>query len=173
MVLRRASAQPADAEFEAFFDATWKRVVQMIRRMGLNSQDAEDVALDAMAIVYDRWDRVGPLPYREGWMLKVAAHRALRQLKKANRRAPSGESLPVTPEEDVVTRISVRDGIARLPRRQRDVIALRYLADMPEDQVAEALGLNPGTVKQHASRGRAALRVALGGESTWSEWHAR
>jgi DNA-directed RNA polymerase specialized sigma24 family protein len=52
-----------------------------------------------------------------------------------------------------------------LSRRQREVVALRYLADLPETDVARALGCSVGTVKQHASRGLAALRAALGPRS--------
>jgi len=48
-----------------------------------------------------------------------------------------------------------------LPTRQREVLALRYLADLPEADVAAALGCTVGTVKQHASRGLTALRAAL------------
>ena len=123
----RALGQRGEADFEAFFDATWTRAVRMVSRMGLSRQDAEDVALDAMAVVYDRWARVRGLPYREGWLLKVAANRALRLLKKINRSVPSAQRLPAPSFDEVATRISVRDGIARLPRRQREVIALRYL----------------------------------------------
>lgn len=144
-----------------FFDATWARAFRMVRRMGLNAPDAEDVVLDSMAVAYDRWARVRSLPYLEGWLLKVAANKALRQLKKATREPLSGRGVPIPSEDEITTRISVREGIAGLPRRQREVIALRYLADMPEIQVAAVLGLNPGTVKQHAARGRAALRDAL------------
>ena len=165
-------SQRGDADFEAFFDATWTRAVAMASRMGLSRQDAEDVVLDAMAVVYDRWGRVRGLPYREGWLLKVAANRALRQLKKTNRRIPAGQSRPVVTDDEIATRVSVRDGIARLPRRQQEVIALRYLADMPEAQVAEVLGLDTGTVKQHASRGRASLRLDLGDHQTWGGGHA-
>lgn len=168
----RTAESGADGDFEAFFDATWTRAVRMVSRMGLNRQDAEDVVLDALAVVYDRWGRVRDLPYRESWMLKVAANRALRQLSRAKRRGSSFVEDAPAPDDEVATRISVRSAIAGLPRRQREVIALRYLADMPEDEVAQALGLNPGTVKQHASRGRAALRVALADEKTWSEGYA-
>lgn len=157
-------SQRGDADFEAFFDATWTRAIGMASRMGLGRQDAEDVVLDAMAVAYDRWVRVRGLPYREGWLLKVAANRALRQLKKTNRRTPSAQSVPVLMDDEVATRINVRDGIARLPRRQQEVVALRYLADLPEDQVAKVLGLNVGTVKQHASRARAALRNNIDSE---------
>lgn len=169
----RASGHRDDRDFEAFFDSTWTRAVALVSRMGLNRQDAEDVVLDAMAVAYDRWGKVRDLPYREGWLLKVTTNRALRQLKKANRRGHSIPGLAVSSEEETAIRISVRDGIAGLPRRQREVIALRYLADMPEDEVAAVLGLNAGTVKQHASRGRAALRISLGDDKTRSDGHAR
>jgi RNA polymerase sigma factor (sigma-70 family) len=48
-----------------------------------------------------------------------------------------------------------------LPRRQREVVALRYLADRPEAEVADLLGCSAGAVKQHAHRGLAALRARL------------
>jgi RNA polymerase sigma-70 factor (sigma-E family) len=48
-----------------------------------------------------------------------------------------------------------------LQRRQREVLVLRYFADMTEAQVAEALGLSLGSVKAYGSRGIAALRVAM------------
>jgi RNA polymerase sigma factor (sigma-70 family) len=172
-VAGRAAESEGDGDFEALFDATWARALRMVSRMGLNREDAEDVVLETLAIVYDRWGRVRDLPYRESWMLKVAANRALRQLRRAKRRGGTSDDDGRAPEEEIATRITVRSAIAGLPRRQREVIALRYLADMPEDEVAQVLGLNPGTVKQHASRGRAALRVALADEKTWSERYAR
>jgi RNA polymerase sigma-70 factor (sigma-E family) len=48
-----------------------------------------------------------------------------------------------------------------LQRRQREVLVLRYFADMTETQVAETLGISLGSVKAYGSRGIAALRVAM------------
>jgi RNA polymerase sigma factor (sigma-70 family) len=48
-----------------------------------------------------------------------------------------------------------------LPHRQREVLVLRYYADMSEAQIAEAMGISPGAVKSHASRGIAALRQTM------------
>ncbi|MEU8570715.1 SigE family RNA polymerase sigma factor [Streptomyces pathocidini] len=48
-----------------------------------------------------------------------------------------------------------------LQRRQREVLVLRYFADMTEAQVADALGISLGSVKAYGSRGIAALRVAM------------
>ncbi|WP_391858270.1 SigE family RNA polymerase sigma factor [Streptomyces silvisoli] len=48
-----------------------------------------------------------------------------------------------------------------LQRRQREVLVLRYFADMTEAQVAETLGISVGSVKAYGSRGIAALRIAM------------
>jgi RNA polymerase sigma-70 factor (sigma-E family) len=48
-----------------------------------------------------------------------------------------------------------------LQRRQREVLVLRYFADMSEAEVASALGISAGSVKAYGSRGIAALRVAM------------
>ena len=53
------------------------------------------------------------------------------------------------------------DALARLPRRQREVLALRYYLDLSEREIAETLGISPGAVKSHASRGADALRRSL------------
>ena len=53
------------------------------------------------------------------------------------------------------------EALAELPRRQREVIALRYYVDLSEAEIAETLGISRGAVKSHASRGAAALRASL------------
>jgi RNA polymerase sigma factor (sigma-70 family) len=55
----------------------------------------------------------------------------------------------------------VLDALQRLPRRQREVLALRYYLDLSEAEIADALGISRGAVKSHASRGAAALRPIL------------
>lgn len=57
----------------------------------------------------------------------------------------------------------VADLIARLPRRQREVIVLRYWLDLSELEIAEMLHVSPGTVKAAASRARQKIRSALEG----------
>jgi RNA polymerase sigma factor (sigma-70 family) len=48
-----------------------------------------------------------------------------------------------------------------LPERQRECLVLRYYADLSEAEIAAAMGISPGAVKSHASRGMTALRSAL------------
>jgi RNA polymerase sigma factor (sigma-70 family) len=157
----RTASSRQDSEFEEFFSATWERAVALGVRMGLSRPESEDVALDALAVAYDRWPRVRDLPWRDGWVLKVAGNGALRQLKRNSRRAQFASSPVRLLDEEVTDRMALRSGLAGLSRRQREVITLRYLADMPEAEVAEVLGLEVGTVKQHASRARAVLKGAL------------
>jgi RNA polymerase sigma factor (sigma-70 family) len=66
------------------------------------------------------------------------------------------------PADAAVTRLALAQALRRLPRRQRDVVVLRYLADLSEADVAESLGVSAGSVKQHAHRAVNALRRALG-----------
>lgn len=55
----------------------------------------------------------------------------------------------------------VVDALRRLPTRQREVLVLRYYADLSEAEIAETLGISTGTVKTHAHRGLAALEPHL------------
>jgi RNA polymerase sigma factor (sigma-70 family) len=56
----------------------------------------------------------------------------------------------------------VWEAVSRLTERERALIALRYVADLPQDEIAEALGVPVGTVASGLSRARRRLGVALG-----------
>ncbi len=62
---------------------------------------------------------------------------------------------------DLLERDDLIKAMRGLQRRQREVLVLRYFADMTEAQVAETLGVSLGSVKAYGSRGIAALRVAM------------
>ncbi|WP_443074720.1 SigE family RNA polymerase sigma factor [Streptomyces sp. NBC_01431] len=62
---------------------------------------------------------------------------------------------------DQLERDALIKAMRGLQRRQREVLGLRYFADMTEAQVAETLGISVGSVKAYGSRGIAALRVAM------------
>ena len=60
---------------------------------------------------------------------------------------------------------AVTSALRLLPQRQREVLVLRYYADLSESDIADAIGISRGAVKSHASRGMAALRTTLEGTS--------
>ena len=58
-------------------------------------------------------------------------------------------------------RAEIMTRLRALPHRQREVLVLRYYADLSEAQIAEAMGISTGAVKSHASRAIAALRKTM------------
>jgi len=63
--------------------------------------------------------------------------------------------------DDVDLRLDLQAAVRALPRRQRQVVALRFLADFSEAATAAALAIDIGTVKSHASRGLSRLRTTV------------
>jgi RNA polymerase sigma factor (sigma-70 family) len=65
-------------------------------------------------------------------------------------------------EDDAELRILLVDALRTLPRRQREVVALRFLHGFSEVDVAQVLRVSPGTVKKTTHRAMEALRQKLG-----------
>jgi RNA polymerase sigma factor (sigma-70 family) len=130
-------------------------------RMLGSRADAEDVAQETVARACARWAKVRDYPH--AWVARVSGNMAIdviRRRRRERRRvvAPSD----VERGDDLIgERLDLVAALERLPRRQRDVVVLRYLADLGEAEVAEQLGCSVGSVKQHATRGLARLRTRL------------
>lgn len=71
----------------------------------------------------------------------------------------SAETAALRREKDT----TMLDAVHRLPQRQREVVVLRYYADLSEQQIADALDISTGSVKAHAHRALTTLREILGG----------
>ncbi|MBO2450073.1 sigma-70 family RNA polymerase sigma factor [Actinomadura barringtoniae] len=94
------------------------------------------------------------------------ARNRVRHLRIARRRHQQvgREEDIASAELAVVHKESVRELLAaldELPRRQREVLVLRYWLDLTERETAETLGVAPGTVKAHTARAMAALNAKL------------
>jgi len=88
-----------------------------------------------------------------------------RHLRVARQRTPSGPD-EASSEHAVMIREDRREllaALAALPARRREAIVLRYWLDLPEREIAAAMGVSTGTVKSHVSRGLDALGEALEG----------
>jgi RNA polymerase sigma-70 factor (sigma-E family) len=153
---------PPDDGFEAAFDALFAAARRMAVRLVGDGAEADDVAAEALARAFARWPKIRDLDYRDAWVMRVTANVALDGLRRSRRAIPASIGTDIDPAEAAVTRLALAQALRRLPRRQRDVVVLRYLADLSEADVAESLGVSAGSVKQHAHRAVAALRRALG-----------
>jgi DNA-directed RNA polymerase specialized sigma24 family protein len=68
-------------------------------------------------------------------------------------------------DEAATTHVALVAALRALPKRQREAIVLRYLADLSEAQVSAALGVSAGSVKTHLHRGMARLAERLGNDN--------
>ena len=75
--------------------------------------------------------------------------------------AQATSSQPGRSPESVATEVTVRDELARLPRRQREAVVLRYYAGMTDAEIADALGVSVGSVKTHLHRAMATLEQRM------------
>jgi RNA polymerase sigma factor (sigma-70 family) len=149
-----------DGSFEAAFDELFPRAVRLANRLLGDRAAAEDVAAEALARAYARWSKVGGLPYRDGWVLKVATNLAIDRLR---RRPPDLTPPPAEVFEDAVhVRLALNAALLTLAPRQRQAVALRYLGGLSDKEVALALGISLGSVKTHIHRGLNGLRTRLG-----------
>jgi RNA polymerase sigma factor (sigma-70 family) len=146
-------------EFAAEFDRLFDRAYAVARRLIGDPTAAEDVAAEALTRTYVHWTRVRGFEYRDAWVARVATNLAI---KASRRRAPAGESITADTADATTLRLALVDALARLPRRQREAVALRYLADFTIDDVALTLGVSAGTVKQSVHRALRTLRNQLG-----------
>jgi RNA polymerase sigma-70 factor (sigma-E family) len=132
-----------------------------------DQETAEDVVQDAFAAVYRRWsklaDRGQVLPY-----LRTAVVNGCRMVLR--RRAIIGRfrgrpEVPFWSAEAAVllgeTRREVFLAVRALPRRQREVLVLRFYLELSEAEIAQVMGVNRGTVKSTASRALKVLAVKL------------
>ena len=88
---------------------------------------------------------------------RIRARRHLQLVQDNEAAPPADEGLLLSDEYE-----NVRRALATLPDRQREVLTLRYLLDLPDPEIAAATGLSLGGVRSSSSRGLAALRDAMG-----------
>jgi RNA polymerase sigma factor (sigma-70 family) len=151
---------PRGVDFDQFFRAMFARTVAAAYRVTSDRAAAEDAALEALAKAHYRWNRIGPEPWRELWVLRVAINEAIRRLPRSPEMIPENRTRDLA--DEVVLRQTLTAALQQLPRRQCEVIAMRYLLGLSETEVAAALNISHGTVKTHLRRGISGLRGTVG-----------
>ena len=149
-------------DFDERFAALAAIAYRVAYRLLGQRDDAEEVAQETLARAFARWRRVAA--YDEPWVARVASNLAIDVGRK---RRPSFPVPDGAAAGDVAALVSERralaEGLGGLSRRQREVVVLRYLADLPEAEVAAVLRTSVGSVKQHGHRALARLRRDMAG----------
>jgi RNA polymerase sigma-70 factor, ECF subfamily len=150
------------AEFDDFYGATARRVVRHAYALTGNVADAQDVAQEAFARAWQRWDNVRACDSPEAWVRRVATNLAIGRYRRDRTARAAAHQLVVKdiPEISPDT-VALVAALRQLPERQRVVLVLHYLADLPVGQIAAELRCPIGSVKAWLSRGRDALAVIL------------
>jgi RNA polymerase sigma factor (sigma-70 family) len=154
-----AVADATREDFSQAFDVLYPLAVRMAARIVGDQSTAEDVAAEALARAYARWAKVGSLPYRDAWVMRVASNVAIDTVRK--RQPVQTPALASTFEDATAVRLALAAALAKLPARQREAVVLRYIAGYSEADVSAALGISVNSVKTHVSRGLASLRTRL------------
>ena len=150
--------------FETFYAREFRPLVALAYVLSGSRANAEDLAQEAMAAAYRRWDRVSVMESPTGYVRRATANlavsafrRRLTEAKALFRLAGQRTLLPEMQELDEQFWAFVR----RLPRRQAQAVALRYVYDCPVLEVAELMGISEGAAKAHLHKARRSLARSL------------
>lgn len=151
-------------EFREFFTQAH---VPMVRSLSLALHDDQlgrDAAAEGFARALARWSSVATMANPAGWVYRVGLNWA-RSRRRKHRREVSVARLddrPGVSPDNAASDIALRRALGRLSDDHRDVVVARYFLDWPESQIAESLGIAPGTVKSRLSRALHQLELDLG-----------
>jgi RNA polymerase sigma-70 factor (sigma-E family) len=154
-------------EYDEFYAALWPRLVRTAYAVSGDLGIAEDAVQTAFAKAYRSWRRISRLDSPEAYVRKMAVNEVLSNRRRAalrhevTRADPPERAARRTPE-DTLAHDEMWRALSALPPRQRAVLVLRYYEDLSEQQIADALGCRPGTVKSQASAALATLRTRMG-----------
>jgi RNA polymerase sigma-70 factor (sigma-E family) len=157
----------ADRMLTEIYRGHYRSLVRLAMLLLGDLPAAEDVVQEAFIALRTGWRRLRDagkaLPYLRQAVVN-GSRSVLRHRAVADRNAPGHVTDEPSAESRAMTlleRSAVTAALRGLPARQREVIVLRYYADLSEAEIAAAMGISKGAVKSHAARAKTTLRSAL------------
>jgi RNA polymerase sigma-70 factor (sigma-E family) len=155
-------------EFEAFVVEQQRGLLRFAMTLTGDFRLSEELVADVFGALFERWDVVGRFDHPGAYARRALVNHFISQGRRHTRwqrvapqvfagHRPDSED----PSHEVSERMSMRLRLDGLPPRQRAVLSMRYYLDLPDEKIAEQLGCSPATVRSHAARGLAALRIEL------------
>ena len=144
-------------------------VVTRVARRFAPQGEAEDSTQEACLAAWRYWHRFDPEQGSfQTWILKILLNESHKLARRRHRNGLLVGRLTDRSHLSTQARPEGFDGqvealIARLPRRQREVIGLYYFVDLPVQEVADLLGISSGTVKSTLADARRTIEVHLAG----------
>lgn len=156
-----------DEDFAAWYGSTYPRVRRSLTLAVGDAELADEATAEAFARALERWQHVRGLGAPHAWVHTVGLNlvRSTLRRRRLERRWAARQQVvhePPPPEPDG----PLWRAVAALPERMRVAVALRYVADLTEQQVADAMGITRGAVASTLSHARARLAEHLSTERT-------
>jgi RNA polymerase sigma-70 factor (sigma-E family) len=167
VTLDEAVSWDADEAITQIYAAHYRSLVRLGALLLRDVGAAEEVVQDSFIAMHGAWRRLRDPDRALAYLRQSVVNRSrsvLRHRTVELRHAPSPMPDAASAEHGAMGALEHQDVIValrRLPERQREVLVLRYYADLSEADIAETIGISRGAVKSHASRGMAALRTTL------------
>lgn len=138
------------------YEASYRDLVRVAFLLLGSRAESEEVVQDAVLAMRERWADVrNP----GGYLRRSVVHRCYGVLRR--RAVAERHQVEPAPAQAPDELVELRDVLLTLPERQRAAVVLRFLADLPDHEIADALGCRPATVRSLVARGLAAIRKEL------------
>lgn len=154
--------QRSHGDFREYVAARGAALLRMAYLLTGNRADAEDLLQAALAKTYLQWARIHDRAALDGYVRRAMVNTQISWWRRRKLEEYPTDRLPELPVQDPTGARDTRDALwralARLPKRQRAALVLRFYEDLPEVEIADLLGISVGTVKSTVSRAVAKLR---------------
>jgi len=157
---QRGSLDAVAELFERYWPVAWQAAFAVTGNLARADDAAQDAIQRAFAAL-DRFETGRPFA---PWIRKIAANRAIDELRRDSRLVEIDDQTPrlaTTIPESGETFVGIAAAVAALPHDKRIVVVLRYWLDFTLDEIADSLQIPFGTVASRLSRALADLRVEL------------
>jgi RNA polymerase sigma-70 factor (sigma-E family) len=154
-----------DVEFDEFARTRLPALLAFAKALCVDRGTAEDVVQEVLARAHARWDDIAPLDRPESYVRRMIVNEYLSWRRKWARIIPIAAVADRPRVDDPTAQLGDRaqlvEQIAKLPPRQRAVLVMRYFGDLSDAEIAADLNCSAGTVRSHASRALASLRIQI------------
>jgi DNA-directed RNA polymerase specialized sigma24 family protein len=151
-----------ELDFASFYETSRDDCLRTVLASVGDMDTAQEMVAEAFARAWASWRKVSRHPAPRAWVVRTALNASVSSWRKRRRDQPLlGDGVAASGGLADPMGHELMAALLRLPDRQRQVIAFRIFLDLDTAGTAKVLGIAPGTVKAHLSRGLATLRDEL------------
>lgn len=149
------------SSFDAWYRAEHPRLLGLLTVAAGDADLGRDLTAEAFTRALERWDRVGGMASPSAWTYRVGVNLLRRRLRRAAVESRLWGTATAAPPSPAALEPDLWAAVRALPVRQRTAVALRYVCDLPQAEVAAVMGVTLGTVSATLTSARRSLAARL------------